>query len=66
MVDRYRVTNNIILPFRIIPAVQEESQTRMSISLKVTATFGPTKSASNVVIKIPVRQFLRILEFLGG
>mmetsp|Transcript_13449 Transcript_13449/g.39155 ORF Transcript_13449/g.39155 Transcript_13449/m.39155 type:complete len:434 (-) Transcript_13449:462-1763(-) len=51
---RYRVTDNINLPFRLIPAIQEESKSKMTINLKATATFGPTKSASNVVIKIPV------------
>lgn len=51
---RYRVTGNIALPFRLVPAVQESGKTKLSVTLKATATFGSTKFASNVVIKFPV------------
>jgi len=52
---RYRVTDNINLPFRIIPAVQEEQGlTKVSISLKIIANFSDQLFATNVVIKIPV------------
>jgi len=52
---KYRVNDNINLPFRIIPAVQEEAnQTKVSINLKVAATFSEQLFATHVVIKIPV------------
>jgi AP-2 complex subunit mu-1 len=52
---RYRVTDNINLPFRIIPAVQEEhGGKRVSINLKVIANFSDQLFATHVVIKIPV------------
>jgi len=52
---RYRVTDNINLPFRIIPAVQEEAnQTKVSINLKVIANFSDKLFATHVVIRIPV------------
>eukprot|EP00560_Eucampia_antarctica_P000167 CAMPEP_0197833262 /NCGR_PEP_ID=MMETSP1437-20131217/18416_1 /TAXON_ID=49252 ORGANISM="Eucampia antarctica, Strain CCMP1452" /NCGR_SAMPLE_ID=MMETSP1437 /ASSEMBLY_ACC=CAM_ASM_001096 /LENGTH=427 /DNA_ID=CAMNT_0043437225 /DNA_START=134 /DNA_END=1417 /DNA_ORIENTATION=+ len=52
---RYRVTDNINLPFRLIPAVQEEQgQTKISINLKVMANFSEKLNATHVVIKIPV------------
>jgi len=52
---KYRVNENINLPFRIIPAVQEEAnQTKVSINLKVAATFSEQLFATHVVIKIPV------------
>jgi AP-2 complex subunit mu-1 len=52
---RYRVTDNINLPFRIIPAVQEEQNlTKVSINLKVIANFSDQLFATHVVIKIPV------------
>lgn len=52
---RYRVTENINLPFRIIPAVQEEpGQTRVSINLKIIANFSDKLFATHVVIKVPV------------
>mmetsp|Transcript_12306 Transcript_12306/g.28494 ORF Transcript_12306/g.28494 Transcript_12306/m.28494 type:complete len:364 (-) Transcript_12306:98-1189(-) len=52
---RYRVNDNINLPFRIIPAVQEEhGHTSVSINLKVIANFSDQLFATHVVIKIPV------------
>jgi AP-2 complex subunit mu-1 len=52
---RYRVTDNITLPFRIIPTVQEEqNMTKVSINLKVIANFSNQLFATHVVIKIPV------------
>ncbi|CAM9465841.1 unnamed protein product [Phaeothamnion confervicola] len=51
---RYRVTDNVNLPFRIIPAVQEEGRTRVSVNLKCTANFSYKLFATNVVVKVPV------------
>jgi len=51
---RYRVTDNINLPFRVIPAVQEEGQTRVSINLKVIANFSDKLYAQHVIVRIPV------------
>ena len=52
---RYRVSDNINLPFRIIPAVQEEqNMTKVSINVKILANFSDQLFATNVVIKIPV------------
>mmetsp|Transcript_6461 Transcript_6461/g.10108 ORF Transcript_6461/g.10108 Transcript_6461/m.10108 type:complete len:244 (+) Transcript_6461:1-732(+) len=51
---RYRVNDNVNLPFRLIPAVQEEGQTKCSINLKVIANFSEKLFATHVVIKIPV------------
>jgi len=60
---RYRVTDNINLPFRIIPAVQEEyangpsgapTTHKVSINLKIIANFSDKLFATHVVIKIPV------------
>ncbi|CAM9355930.1 unnamed protein product [Chrysoparadoxa australica] len=51
---RYRVTDNVNLPFRIIPAVQEEGRTRVSINLKCSANFSYKLFATNVVVKVPV------------
>lgn len=51
---KYRVTGNISLPFRLVPAVQETGKSKVTLTLKVTANFGTTKHASNVTIKFPV------------
>jgi AP-2 complex subunit mu-1 len=52
---KYRVGENINLPFRLIPAVQEEHNlTKVSINLKIIANFSDQLFATHVVIKIPV------------
>lgn len=51
---RYRVADNVNLPLRIIPAVQEEGRARMSINLKVSADFSYKLFGSNIVVKVPV------------
>jgi AP-2 complex subunit mu-1 len=52
---RYRVSDNINLPFRVIPAVQEEqNMTKVSINVKVIANFSDQLFATHVVMKIPV------------
>lgn len=50
---RYRITNNINLPFKIIPSIQEEGKTRVTINLKISAAFNDRLQATNVVIKVP-------------
>jgi AP-2 complex subunit mu-1 len=51
---KYRVTENITLPFKIMPAYQEQGTTRLSVTLKIASTFSPRLFATNLVIKIPV------------
>jgi len=51
---KYRVTENINLPFKVIAAIQEDGQTRVSINVKLSATFSEKLFASSVVVKIPV------------
>ncbi|CAM9372490.1 unnamed protein product [Ectocarpus sp. 6 AP-2014] len=51
---RYRVADNVNLPLRIIPAVQEEGRGRVTINLKVSADFSYKLFGSNIVVKVPV------------
>ena len=51
---RYRVTENVNLPFRLIPAIQEEGRNRVSVNVKVIANFNSKLFGTNVVIKVPV------------
>ena len=51
---KYRVTENINLPFRILAAIQEDSTTTVTINVKCTANFSEKLFASAVTIKIPV------------
>jgi AP-2 complex subunit mu-1 len=49
---RYRVTENVNLPFRLIPAIQEEGRNRVAVNVKVTANFSSKLFGQNVVIKV--------------
>ena len=51
---KYRVTENINLPFRILPVYEEISGTTLKINVKVIANFSKQVSAQNVDIKLPV------------
>lgn len=51
---RYRVSDNVQMPFRIIPAIAEEGKDRLSITLKCIANFSNKLFATNFVIRMPV------------
>ena len=51
----YRISENINLPFKIVPVVQEyPEQNKLEYSVKIKAIFERTNFASSVVAKIPV------------
>ena len=49
----YRVTENINLPFKLMPIFQEYGSAKIEISLKIKSMFERNLFASNIVIKIP-------------
>lgn len=51
---KYRVTENVNLPFKVIPVITEHGRTRVSYEVKVKGNFGSKLFATNVVIRIPV------------
>eukprot|EP01069_Polyplicarium_translucidae_P003469 Polyplicarium_translucidae@DN2318_c0_g1_i2.p1 len=50
----YRISENIQLPFRVLPVLQERGRTKLDFSLKAKTTFARNLYATNVAIKIPV------------
>lgn len=50
---RYRTTENISLPFRVIPLVREVGVTRVEIKVIVKALFKGKLTATNVEVRIP-------------
>eukprot|EP00946_MAST-07B_sp_MAST-7B-sp1_P005422 g5422.t1 len=50
---KYRITDNITLPFKIVPIVEERGGTRAIFNVKAISNFSSTMRAQNVVIKIP-------------
>lgn len=50
---RYRITDNVNLPFRVMPVLEEHGRSRVSYNVKVVANFPPKLYATNVVFKFP-------------
>lgn len=51
---KYRVTENTILPFKIIPNVREIGRTRLEVTVKVKANYEAKQTANVVRVIIPV------------
>ena len=50
---RYRISENVDLPFKIFPTITEEGKTRISVHIKITANFNQRLFATDVTVKIP-------------
>jgi len=50
---KYRVTENVNLPFKVIPVVSEHGRTRVEYEIKIKGNFSSKLLATNVVVKIP-------------
>ena len=50
---RYRVSQNVSLPFRVIPIV-EQTKTRVAYNIRVSCNFSSKVSAHSIVVKVPV------------
>ncbi|KAG6407548.1 hypothetical protein SASPL_130540 [Salvia splendens] len=51
---KYRITEGVNLPFRVLPTIKELGRTRMEVNVKVKSVFAAKMFALGVVIKIPV------------
>jgi AP-2 complex subunit mu-1 len=52
---KYRVTDDVILPFKVMPLIREVGRSRIEATVKVRASgYGPALAATNVVVRIPV------------
>eukprot|EP00850_Spirogloea_muscicola_P021210 SM000240S08627 [mRNA] locus=s240:69251:72702:- [translate_table: standard] len=51
---KYRITEGINLPFRVLPIIKELGRTRMEVNVKVKSVFGAKMLALGVVVKVPV------------
>jgi AP-2 complex subunit mu-1 len=51
---KYRITDNVNLPFRIIPVIEEQGKTRVVMNVKAIANFSSQLFATNVAIAVPV------------
>ncbi|PQM39070.1 AP-2 complex subunit mu [Prunus yedoensis var. nudiflora] len=51
---KYRITEGVNLPFRVLPTIKELGRTRIEVNVKIKSVFGAKMFALGVVIKIPV------------
>ena len=51
---RYRATENISLPFKIVPMIKEVGRTRITVDCRVRSAFSNKLFGQNVAIMIPV------------
>ncbi|KAL7750873.1 clathrin associated protein complex medium subunit [Sorochytrium milnesiophthora] len=63
---RYRVTDNIAIPFKIHPVINFTSQTRLEYKITVKSSFSSKLNATNVVIKIPTPPNTASIHGLGN
>lgn len=50
----YRITENINLPFKIMPVYSELGKNKLEIRIKIKSIFEKNLFATNLAIKIPV------------
>mmetsp|Transcript_37470 Transcript_37470/g.93140 ORF Transcript_37470/g.93140 Transcript_37470/m.93140 type:complete len:460 (-) Transcript_37470:144-1523(-) len=51
---KYRVTEGISLPFKVMPIVKELGRTRMEVNVRIRSCFSDKQFAMGVVMRIPV------------
>ncbi|KAF3339133.1 AP-2 complex subunit mu [Carex littledalei] len=51
---KYRITEGVNLPFRVLPTIKELGRTRLEVNVKVKSVFGAKIFALGVVVKVPV------------
>ncbi|XWS49244.1 hypothetical protein CRYUN_Cryun13aG0147400 [Craigia yunnanensis] len=51
---KYRITEGVNLPFRVLPTIKELGRTLMEVNVMVKSVFGAKMFALGVVIKIPL------------
>ncbi|KAJ2858810.1 clathrin associated protein complex medium subunit [Coemansia erecta] len=50
---RYRTTDNVNLPFKVLPVVRELGKTRVEYEVLIKSNFSAKLAASNMVVRIP-------------
>jgi AP-2 complex subunit mu-1 len=50
---KYRITENVNLPFRVIPVITEHGRSRVEYEIKIKGNFSNKLFATHVILKIP-------------
>ncbi|KAJ1693514.1 hypothetical protein LUZ63_010212 [Rhynchospora breviuscula] len=51
---KYRITEGVNLPFRVLPTIKELGRTRLEVNVNVKSSYGAKMFALGVVVKVPV------------
>lgn len=51
---KYRITEGVHLPFRVIPIIKELGRTRLEVNVKLKSNFSAKLFALGVIVRIPV------------
>jgi len=62
----YRITENVNLPFKIMPVVNEYGKTRIEARIKLKSIFEKNIYATNVVLKFPCPKNTAIVNTSAG
>ncbi|KAG0593688.1 hypothetical protein M758_UG010700 [Ceratodon purpureus] len=60
---KYRITEGINLPFRVLPSIKELGRTRLEVNVKVKSVFGAKMFALGAVVKVPVPKHIAKASF---
>jgi AP-2 complex subunit mu-1 len=63
---KYRITENVNLPFKVIPVVSEHGRTRVEYEIKIKGNFSAKLLATNVIMKIPTPPNVSKTNFTVG
>lgn len=61
---RYRSSEGINVPFKVIPVVKELGRTRVECNVTVKSTFNTKMFALNVVVLVPVPEYTAKAQIL--
>lgn len=51
LLQRYRTTKDIILPFRVIPLVREVGRTKLEVKVVIKSNFKPSLLAQKIEVR---------------
>ena len=63
---KYRITQNIYLPFTVIPIIQEHGRSRVEYEIKIKANFTEKLFATNLIMKIPTPKNTAKYKYTAG
>jgi len=62
----YRITENVNLPFKIMPIINEYGKTKIEARIKLKSIFESNLYATSVVLKLPTPKNTAIVNCTAG